>query len=97
MTVDSTFGEVTTFVAPTANLKISTGGGSDIVTIDGLNVTLSGEFAVDDPSLPKDDTVQFINNASNVKNGGLDLAVLNIDVNVDLNADFGVVRDVVPT
>ncbi len=87
VTVDSTVGELTTFVAPTENLIINTGGGTDLVTVNGVNLTLTGAFEVNDSSLPIDDTVQFITTPSRVVNGGVDIASLNIDINTNLNVD----------
>ncbi len=87
ITVDSVAGEITTFVAPNNNLTINTGGGTDTVTIDGLNVNLAGSFSVDDPSGPTDDTVIFATGASTIITGSLDLPVPQIQVNVDLSVD----------
>ncbi len=87
ITVDSTSGETTTFVAPNNNLTINTGGGADTVTIDGLNVNLAGAFSVNDASDPMDDTVIFATASSTIGTGRLDLPVPQIQVNVDLSVD----------
>ncbi len=87
MTVDLTVGELTTFVAPTGNFIINTGGGTDLVTVVGLNATLSGGFTVSDPDATRDDTLAFNTTPTSITTGSIDAAVLNVDVNANLNAD----------
>lgn len=86
ITVDSTVGEITTFAAPTGNLTISTGGGIDTVTIDGLNVDLTGEFFIDDAA-PADDTVIFSGSPSTITTGNLNVPTPQVQVNANLTVD----------
>ncbi|MFK8112191.1 MAG: hypothetical protein AB8B91_08300, partial [Rubripirellula sp.] len=86
ITVDSTAGEITTFVAPSGNLIIATGGGADTVNVDGLNVTLTGEFFIDDLA-PEDDTVVFSGAASTILTGGLNVPVPQVQVSANLSVE----------
>ncbi|WP_442509307.1 Calx-beta domain-containing protein [Novipirellula sp. SH528] len=86
-TVNSSAGETTTFLNPTDNFVIDTGGGADTISIDGVNMTLNGSFVVFDPSGPTDDIVTFDNTPTTITTGSLDLSVPQIEINVDLTVD----------
>ncbi len=80
----------TTFAHPATNLNLDTGGGIDSVSIDGLDMTLTGIFAINDPGGQADDTVSFVGNPSAFTTGVIDLSVPQIEVATDLTAEGGI-------
>ncbi|MFI4852668.1 MAG: hypothetical protein ACIAZJ_26450, partial [Gimesia chilikensis] len=99
-TIDSTAGELVTFVNPTSFLNLFSGGGSDIINIDSLEMVPAAPIGLEIDAGEGDDT---INVGSNIAEGPLSITgsltlkggegddTFNLDsLAADLNLNLGI-------
>ncbi len=77
-------GETTTFPHPTASLTINTGGGADIINVDGLNYATANVNLNDTGG--NDDTLNFQTAPTNIGSGALSVTVPTTNINQPLTA-----------